>query len=245
MSDGTTEPAAEPRPWGPIRRPQDLVGGLLLAVLGIFALWAAQDLPALPNYASGLGISVELLAVVVIILGGVVAVQSVFWDRPLIRNAQDYFGGLVLVAIAILALWASRDLTGMRGIAFGPGTAPRLFATILVLLGAGVTLQGVLTSGPTLERYAIRGPVFVTASILIFAATVRPLGLVISSFITLLAAAGATPDVRWGEAVIMSVAITAFCSVLFPYALSLPMGLWPVRPIHDMVWGVLQPWLGL
>jgi putative tricarboxylic transport membrane protein len=244
MAEGTTEPAAPPRPWGPIRRPQDLIGGLLLGVLGLLGVVTAQDLPAIPGFASGLSITGDLIGMIVAVLGGVIAVQSMFWDRPLIRNPRDYFGGLALVAIALLALWASRDLTGMRGIAFGPGTAPRLFASILAVLGIFVAIEGVLTVGPPVERYAIRGPVFVTASILIFATTVRPLGLVISSFATLLAAAAATPEVRWGEAVIMAAAVTVFCALLFPFALGLPMGLWPVRPLHEMIWGVLQPWFG-
>lgn len=244
MAEGTTGPAAPVQPWGPIRRPQDLVGGVVLGVLGLLGVAAAQDLPVIPGFASGLSITGDVVGMIVAVLGGAIAVQSMFWDRPLIRNPRDYFGGLALIAIALLALWASRDLTGMRGIAFGPGTAPRLFAAILALLGAGVTLQGVLTDGPAIERYAIRGPVFVTASILIFAATIRPLGLVISSFATLIAAAAATPEVRWREAVIMAVLFTAFCSLLFPFALGLPMGLWPVRPLHEMIWGTLQSWFG-
>jgi len=55
-----------------------------------------------------------------------------------IRNPQDFYGGLVLVAVAAFALWASRDLPGMRGFAFGPGTAPRMFAMILGALGLAV-----------------------------------------------------------------------------------------------------------
>ena len=31
----------------------------------------------------------------------------------------------MLVLVALFALWAGSDLPGMRGFAFGPGTAPR------------------------------------------------------------------------------------------------------------------------
>ena len=51
------------------------------------------------------------------------------------RAPQDYFGGIVLVAIGLFALWASSDLQGMHGFSFGAGTAPRMFAVLLV--GAG------------------------------------------------------------------------------------------------------------
>ena len=53
-----------------------------------------------------------------------------------IRCPQDFVGGLVLVAVAAFALWASSDLQGMRGFSFGAGTAPRMFGVLLLLLGA-------------------------------------------------------------------------------------------------------------
>jgi len=144
-----------------------------------------------------------------------------------IRNPQDFYGGLALVGLALFALWASRDLPGMHGFAFGPGTAPRLFAILLGIIGAAVAAIGFFTKGPRLEHYAIRGPLFITASILVFAATIRPLGLVISSFATIVVCAAATSEVRWIETIIWAAVLTLFCSLLFPYGLNLPMQLWP------------------
>ena len=48
-----------------------------------------------------------------------------------LRNPKDYFGGILLIALALFAFWASNDLPGMRGFAFGPGTAPRLFPLLV------------------------------------------------------------------------------------------------------------------
>ena len=50
--------------------------------------------------------------------------------------------------LAILALIASAELPGQRGFAFGPGTAPRLFAGMLGVLGVAVAVVGVSTAGP-------------------------------------------------------------------------------------------------
>ena len=57
-----------------------------------------------------------------------------------IKGPQDFIGGLVLVAVAIFALWACSDLQGMHGFSFGPGTAPRMFAVLLLGLGAAVAI---------------------------------------------------------------------------------------------------------
>jgi putative tricarboxylic transport membrane protein len=144
-----------------------------------------------------------------------------------IRNPQDFYGGLVLIVIAVFALWAGSDLTGMKGFQFGPGTAPRMFAVLLAVMGLAIMLIGFFTDGPALQHYAFRGPFFVTAAILFFAVCIRPLGLVGTSFVTILIAAAASNEVRWVESGIWAAALTLFCSLLFPKALNLPLQLWP------------------
>jgi hypothetical protein len=134
---------------------------------------------------------------------------------------------LVLVAVAILAIWASRELPGQRGFAFGPGTAPRLFAGLLVGLGTVVALIGLVTDGPRIEKYKIRGPVLVIASILLFAAMIRPLGLVIASFMTFVVAISGSKEMRIIEGLIGAAVMTVFCVLLFVYLLNLPFQLWP------------------
>jgi hypothetical protein len=194
-----------------------------------------------------------------------------------IRDPRDFYGGLALIALGAFALWASRDLPGMHGFAFGPGTAPRMFAIVLMGLGAVIAGMGLITEGAAVERYEItgptlinlayilvvsaqtfsfkmvalavfvlgvalsviglmssrrnlvRGPLFITLSILIFAMAVRPLGLVIASYFSILAAAFATHEVRPLEALIWSAVLSAFCVLLFPIALNLPLQLWPTN----------------
>ena len=108
--------------------------------------------------------------------------MSAGWLRVL--NPQDFYGGMALILLALVAFVASNDLPGMRGFAFGPGTAPRLFAFVLAVLSLAVVVTGLMTKGPHVTRYKIRGVVFIIGSILVFAATIRPLGLVIASFAT-------------------------------------------------------------
>src|SRR3954452_9163106 len=103
-----------------------------------------------------------------------------------VRGPQDFIGGLALAALALFALWASSDLQGMHGFSFGAGTAPRMFAVLLLGLGAAIALVGVLVEGQHLATYHWRGPLFVSLSILSFAVTIRPLGLVASAFLTFL-----------------------------------------------------------
>jgi putative tricarboxylic transport membrane protein len=144
-----------------------------------------------------------------------------------VRAPRDFYGGLVMLAVALFALWASRDLPGMRGFAFGPGTAPRIFAVLLGVLGIAVAATGVLNRGLGIDRFYLRGPFFITLSVVLFAWLVRPLGLVIATFLSILAAGGATPESRLLETLVWGAVLTAFCVLLFPIALNLPMQLWP------------------
>ena len=123
--------------------------------------------------------------------------------RGFIRNPQDFWGGVALVLFAVFALWASSDLPGMRGFAFGPGTAPRLFSWLLVLTGAAVAINGLIVAGPPLEKWGVRAPVLFIASVVFFGATVRPMGLIISGFFTLMIASVARVELFFSASILI------------------------------------------
>ncbi|RDV05022.1 tripartite tricarboxylate transporter TctB family protein [Undibacter mobilis] len=158
-----------------------------------------------------------------------------------IRGPRDFYGGLVLVALAVFALWAGSDLAGMRGFSFGPGTTPRLFAMLLIAVGAAISISGLFVDGPPIESYALRGPAFVVCAILVFAITIRgfrfsffgfpvklpELGLIASTFMAYMISVMGGREIRWTESLIAGAIMTAFCVVLFRYLLQLPFPLWP------------------
>ena len=144
-----------------------------------------------------------------------------------IRAPRDFWGGLVLVAIAAIAAYAGSDLSGIQGFSFGAGTAPRLFAGLLAVAGIAIAISGLLFDGPRIERFAIRGPIMVVIAILGFAATIRSLGLVVTTFVTFMIAISGSREMRLLESLIAAAAMTAFCVLIFSYLLRLPFLLWP------------------
>lgn len=161
--------------------------------------------------------------------------------RFMIRGPRDFYGGLVLIAIALIAIWASANLQGSTGTSFGPGTAPRMFATLLIIIGAVVALTGLFMDGPSIGHFAIRGPAYVVAAILLFALMIGgvglefigipkrlpPLGLVPSTFVVFMVSIMGSSEMRWIESLLAAAAMTAFCVALFVYLLQLPFQLWP------------------
>jgi len=214
MSDAT--PSGEWTRTAEAQRQYNLVGGAILAVAGL-TLLATSFLLQNPVPLTVRASVVIFTAVGIAISAGLLRVQ----------NPQDVYGGMALILLSLVAFVASNDLPGMRGFAFGPGTAPRLFAFALGILSLGVVVSGLLTVGPQVTGYKIRGVIFIIGSILAFAASIRPLGLVVASFATMVICAAAAEDVKWRETIAVAVVVTAFCAILFPYGLNLPFQLWP------------------
>jgi putative tricarboxylic transport membrane protein len=207
---------ASPKPpgFGFSFRLSNVRGGLLVTLFAV-GLFIATFYISSPGVARTIAILLGLTGIAVAV--GILPV----------RAPQDFYGGLALVILANLALIASAELPGQRGFAFGPGTAPRLFAVLLAGVGAAVSVVGVFTDGPKIEKYAIRGPLLVIAAILGFAVMIRPLGLIIASYVTFVVAIMGSKEMRIVEAFVGAAIMTVFCVLLFVYLLNLPFQLWP------------------
>src|SRR5882757_1836412 len=94
-----------------------------------------------------------------------------------VRGPRDFYGGLALIGLAIVAILATSSLPGQHGFAFGPGTAPRMFATLLAVTGAVVALTGLFMDGPPIDKFAVVGPAYVLTAILAFAGMIRGIDL--------------------------------------------------------------------
>lgn len=210
----------------------DLWASLSPIALGAFSCYTGWLFPAW----AGLSLFLWTLGGALAVLGlGILAL------RVHVPNHRDYYGGLALIGLALLALWAGSDLAGMRTFQFGAGTAPRLFAVGLAVVSAVITVSGLLTKGEPIGGYTLRGPLFVTLAILSFAFLIRGVtfewsgqlvripafGLIIASFATFVIAAVASKESRSVEALITAAALTAFCWLVFVKLLGLPFQIWP------------------
>jgi putative tricarboxylic transport membrane protein len=140
---------------------------------------------------------------------------------------QDFVGGLAIIGVSVFAFWQGRNLPlGTLG-GMGPGMLPKSGVVLLAALGALLVVSSIRHPGPRLERWALRGPLFVLGAIVAFGETVRPGGLMVAGPLAILISACASPETRWGETIVFSVVMTAFCIGLFKVALGLPIPLAP------------------
>lgn len=155
----------------------------------------------------------------------------------ILQGPQSLAGGIVLILLAILALWLTRNLDqGTLG-RMGPAMLPRFLAIAVGLCGIALLAFAFIRRGEALERWSLRGPFFIILAILAFAVTIRPfslggvslpgLGLVAAGPLAILISGLATPEARWRELIILALSLTPFCMVLFGDLLNLPIPIFP------------------
>jgi hypothetical protein len=165
-------------------------------------------------------------------------------DRPngasssrLVRAPRNVAGGVLLIAVAAVSIWMTLDLDQGSLRQMGPGMLPRWLAFGVGACGVALFAAGLMREGDGLGGAQLRGPLLVVLAILAFAATIRPMhlgavttpgfGMIVAGPLAILIGGCATPEARLRELVVLALALTAFCMVLFGDALNLPI---PVLP---------------
>ncbi len=146
-------------------------------------------------------------------------------------NHRDLCAGAVFIGIgALFGLNAWLTLRIGEAEAMGPGYFPIVLGAALAGLGLAIAFNAF---GKTAERFgqvSWRGVILVAAAIFFFAMTVRGLGLAPALFVTTLLAGLSSGRLSVTSGVLLAVGMTAFCVILFVYALRLP-------------YAVFGPWL--
>jgi len=158
-------------------------------------------------------------------------------SKGLVKGPQAVLGGLMLIALAVFAIWLVSDLSQGTLRAMGPAMLPRWLAIGVGICGVLLTFAGFAQEGHDLDRLSFRGPVMVVLGILFFAGTIRGtdlgfvhipnLGMIAAGPLAMFIGGFATDDVRWRDLLILSLSLTAACMLLFGDLLNLPIPLYP------------------
>lgn len=140
---------------------------------------------------------------------------------------QQLASGLLLVAIGGFFSYAGRGLSMTESGAMGAGYLPRVLAGLLVVLGlAVIAVHGFRkTSVPTVPQGPVpwRAMLLLTAALIWFAVTVRPLGLGPALAGTVALSCLASPRSRWRPALLLTAGLVLFCWLSFVVALRMPV----------------------
>jgi hypothetical protein len=145
----------------------------------------------------------------------------------MIRAPKDFWSGLMFLAFAAASLVAAYGYSMGRGGRMGPGYFPTLLGAVLALLGVILVVRSLALHGEAVQRIQWRPLVVLTACVILFGATIQPLGLVIALSATTFVSAFAGRDARLTEAALLSVGLTLLAVLIFVVALRLPLPIWP------------------
>jgi hypothetical protein len=140
-------------------------------------------------------------------------------------NAKDLSAGLVFIAIAAMFAIGTLELDLGTPRALGPGAFPLLISGVLGLLGLIITVRAFSGAPERIANLPWRAIILVVVAPVVFALTIRGLGLVVA--IALVVAIGAYASQRMSARLAASliVGLTAFCVLVFNVGLGLPIRL--------------------
>jgi hypothetical protein len=203
--------------------PAGLIAGLFLLVLAALSYfgWNGYALP-LP------------FVLAIAIIGASFLIGSF---APL-ASPQDFASGVFMLVLATIAVAGSTKLNFSTSTGVGPGMMPRALGVMVAVMGLILIFQAFFVKGQGLDRWSLRGLVFVLGAALIFSWTIRPLGLMIAGPLAVIVSGFADRDTRLLEVVIYGVLLTVGCWLLFSLALRLPIPVWPTSmpwPVSDYI----------
>ena len=146
-----------------------------------------------------------------------------------IKALQDYAGGVFLIVLSTVAIVGSLNLNFQTTTGVGPGMMPRATGLIVAALGLILIINSLFLRGEGLTRWSMRGMLFVLGSALVFAWTIRSLGLIVAGPLAVVISAFADRDTKWIEVIIFAVVMTFACIALFSWGLKLPIPIWPTQ----------------
>ena len=142
------------------------------------------------------------------------------------RDIGDILGGLLMVAIGVFAIWYAQRYSFGTPRAMGPGFFPVVLGGVLAVLGVMIALPALRRAGPAV-RVDLRTLGIVTASLVLFAASLRPLGLVPATALAVLLASLAERGFPWPGRLMLSVGLAGLVWLIFVVGLGMSLRVWP------------------
>ena len=173
-----------------------------------------------------------------------------------VKSPLDLGAGVFLVGIGLIGLLGGYNLPFGTLSGIGSGLLPRVVSILVAVFGLLLILQSFLAEGERLERWHLRGPVFVLGAVLLFAVLIRgstltlggiaglpaiasvkvpPMGMLVAGPVAVVVAAFADKQTRLAEIATFAIIMTLLCGLLFKELLGLPIPFDPAGIVPDVV----------
>jgi putative tricarboxylic transport membrane protein len=142
-------------------------------------------------------------------------------------RTKDFWAGLMFIAFGVAFIVGAQNYSMGTTVRMGPAYFPIALGGLLTLLGAVIGGRSFFVAGARLAHFAPRPIILILLSVVLFALTLRPLGMVGATLLLIVAGAFAGADFFWKEVAILYLVLIAFSVGAFYYGLGMPFQLWP------------------
>jgi hypothetical protein len=129
--------------------------------------------------------------------------------------------------VGVLAMVLAQAYPMGTAMRMGPGYFPTVLGALAALLGLGIAVRSARVTGDAVAPWEFRPLVLVLGGVLLFAALVRPLGLVIATLALVVVGSLGDREARRAEAVGLGVFLAVLAVGVFVWGLGLPFRVWP------------------
>jgi hypothetical protein len=148
----------------------------------------------------------------------------------LIRNPRAFAAGALFLLVAVFYFLMSFKYATGTAARMGPGFFPRMVAIVLAAVALGIMVGALSPRAKTekLERWDVKGLLWISGSVALFGLLLPTFGLVIALTALIVVSSLASPEFSWRGTIVNTVVLVVFCVGVFIYGISLQFPVWPV-----------------
>ena len=146
------------------------------------------------------------------------------------RDTQDLVGGLALTALGLFAAYYAHEHYEIGNLRrMGPGFFPVSLGLTLAVLGVLVALPAWFRQGPVIQP-AWKTLGLVTLSLVVFSLTLKTLGLIVASSLSVLLSSIPDRGIQWKNRWLLCIGVSVVTYLIFIMGLGMLLPLWPWSP---------------
>lgn len=157
--------------------------------------------------------------------------------KHLIKNPQDFWSGVMFLAIGLLFAGVATTYKIGTAARMGPGYFPLVLGGILCALGIAIIVFAMRekNAGPAVDKFHW-GPLFwVLMPVVVFGVLLKILGMVVMGLFVVIVSSIASREFRWRPVLLLAIGLVIFCSLAFVAGLKLPIPLCPSFSVFEQI----------
>ena len=139
-----------------------------------------------------------------------------------LRDNQDFWAGVMLVAIGATALVLARNYPFGTSLRMGPGYFPTVLSSILCLFGLILMAKALRGSERIESGWSLRALIVIPVSVVLFGVLMTHAGFVPALVVLIFGSALASDEFKLLEVTLLTIGLTIGCVAVFIFGLGLP-----------------------